>query len=247
MPWPYTHRTAVASQMTMPSPVRLGLRIATSARRGRATMLVVTSKTKALSLMAQALTLSVEALSRRSGPALTSAFGSSLVAPHLGTLQVDLRTLRPGESRWPNFKAAAILTATFKTSKLYVQRINRPNARVTDVEPQQVFDTTFCGDWAGAVWSSSPTCSGLASTCQDYVQNNPSAFANAYWLINSLQVYQSDGATAAVNHVSSNINMAKNNTLPLLTTPLAMGGGLPKRRRRYQSAWTCLLLGRRLW
>lgn len=107
---------------------------------------------------------------------------------------------------------------------------------MTDVEPQQVIDTTFCGDWVGAVWSSNPTCSSLTPTCQDYVQNNPSAFTNAYWLINSLEVYQSNGATAAVSHVSSNINMLKNNTLPLLTTPLAMGGRLRKRRRRYLSA-----------
>ncbi|EED16874.1 endo-1,3(4)-beta-glucanase, putative [Talaromyces stipitatus ATCC 10500] len=55
---------------------------------------------------------------------------------------------------------------------------------------QIVFDITFCGDWAGNVWSSS-TCSSYASTCNSYVQNNPSAFTESYWLINSLKVYQS--------------------------------------------------------
>lgn len=58
-----------------------------------------------------------------------------------------------------------------------------------------VFDTTFCGDWAGNVWDSSPTCSKLASTCDAYVGANPEAFSEAYWLINSVTVYQ-DGATA---------------------------------------------------
>ncbi|KUJ08535.1 uncharacterized protein LY89DRAFT_332806 [Mollisia scopiformis] len=53
-----------------------------------------------------------------------------------------------------------------------------------------VFDTTFCGDWAGNVWSSTPTCSALASTCEAYVAANPAAFAEAYWLINSVKVYQ---------------------------------------------------------
>ncbi|CAG8975865.1 hypothetical protein HYALB_00011115, partial [Hymenoscyphus albidus] len=41
-----------------------------------------------------------------------------------------------------------------------------------------VFDTTFCGDWAANVWSSDPTCSKLAPTCNSYVANNPSAFKN---------------------------------------------------------------------
>ncbi|KAF2096588.1 hypothetical protein NA57DRAFT_23549, partial [Rhizodiscina lignyota] len=59
---------------------------------------------------------------------------------------------------------------------------------------QIVFDLTFCGDWAGNVWSSDSTCSSKADTCQDYVQNNPSAFTDSYWEINSLKVYQSGGS-----------------------------------------------------
>lgn len=84
---------------------------------------------------------------------------------------------------------------------------------------------TFCGDWAGATWSSSSTCAALDSSCNDYVQNNPSAFANAYWLINSLQVYQSDGTPAPVSHASPSGVEEKNETLPLGDqVPLAMGG-----------------------
>ncbi|QKX57640.1 uncharacterized protein TRUGW13939_04758 [Talaromyces rugulosus] len=55
---------------------------------------------------------------------------------------------------------------------------------------QIVFDITFCGDWAGSVWSSSG-CTGKASTCNDFVQNNPTAFDETYWRINSLKVYKS--------------------------------------------------------
>ncbi|QIW95191.1 hypothetical protein AMS68_000709 [Peltaster fructicola] len=55
------------------------------------------------------------------------------------------------------------------------------------VKSQQiVFDTTFCG---GNVWGSS-ACSQKASSCTNYVANNPSAFQNAYWQVNSLKVYQ---------------------------------------------------------
>jgi len=52
---------------------------------------------------------------------------------------------------------------------------------------QMVFDLTFCGDWAGAVFASQ--CPGKGS-CNSYVQNNPSAFAEAYWVINYATVYR---------------------------------------------------------
>ncbi|KAI9812461.1 MAG: hypothetical protein M1827_004692 [Pycnora praestabilis] len=60
---------------------------------------------------------------------------------------------------------------------------------------QIVFDNTFCGDWAGNVWSSG-SCASQASTCQEFVQNNPSAFADAFWTVNSLKVYQESGSSA---------------------------------------------------
>lgn len=65
----------------------------------------------------------------------------------------------------------------------------------------QVFDITFCGDWAGSVWSSG-SCASQASSCDTYVQNNPSAFANSYWLINSLDVYQGSSTSSSSGTVS---------------------------------------------
>lgn len=64
-------------------------------------------------------------------------------------------------------------------------------------QQQIVFDLTFCGDWAGNVWGNGG-CASQADTCQDFVANNPSAFSDAYWEINSLRVYQDNGASAAV-------------------------------------------------
>ncbi|GJE87869.1 glycoside hydrolase family 16 protein [Phanerochaete sordida] len=51
-----------------------------------------------------------------------------------------------------------------------------------------IINLTFCGDWAGqaSIYSSS----GCPSTCVDYVNNNPGAFANAYWDIASVRVWQ---------------------------------------------------------
>ncbi|KOC14549.1 putative endo-1,3(4)-beta-glucanase [Aspergillus flavus AF70] len=62
---------------------------------------------------------------------------------------------------------------------------------------QIIFDTTFCGDWAGGVWGSS-SCASKGS-CNDWVANNPAAFKDAFWRINSLKVYQGGAASVASN------------------------------------------------
>ncbi|KAJ3111779.1 hypothetical protein HK100_002560 [Physocladia obscura] len=54
---------------------------------------------------------------------------------------------------------------------------------------QIVLDTTFCGDWAGAVYGTGCTGGSGLAACNTFVLNNPSAFTNAYWAINSLKVY----------------------------------------------------------
>ncbi|PQE09322.1 hypothetical protein CJF31_00004158 [Rutstroemia sp. NJR-2017a BVV2] len=55
------------------------------------------------------------------------------------------------------------------------------------------FDTTFCGDNAGGeAWSSWSDCPAMTgySTCEEYVAKTPHAFDDAYWLVNSVKVYQ---------------------------------------------------------
>jgi hypothetical protein len=44
---------------------------------------------------------------------------------------------------------------------------------------QLIFDTTFCGDWAGSVWSTDKVCRRLAPTCNSYVAKNPGVFSEA--------------------------------------------------------------------
>ncbi|KAG6807370.1 hypothetical protein H0H92_007814 [Tricholoma furcatifolium] len=51
-----------------------------------------------------------------------------------------------------------------------------------------IINLTFCGDWAGS--SSVYAASGCPSTCVDYVNNNPSAFVDAYFDFASLNIYQ---------------------------------------------------------
>lgn len=57
---------------------------------------------------------------------------------------------------------------------------------------QIVFDNTFCGSWAGAAWGGN--CAAQhGGSCNAFVQNNPGAFSDAYWLVNSLKVYNMQG------------------------------------------------------
>ncbi|KAL9032288.1 MAG: hypothetical protein Q9180_006591, partial [Flavoplaca navasiana] len=69
-------------------------------------------------------------------------------------------------------------------------------------DQQIIFDTTFCGVWAGTVWADDPKCSSLAPTCEEYVQNNPEAFADAYWTINALEVFTNDDGSTSGGVVS---------------------------------------------
>jgi len=51
-----------------------------------------------------------------------------------------------------------------------------------------IFNISFCGDWAGSVWGDS-ACAARAPSCSAFVEQNPDAFRDAYWLINNLKVW----------------------------------------------------------
>ncbi|KAI4519310.1 hypothetical protein K525DRAFT_258590 [Schizophyllum commune Loenen D] len=61
-----------------------------------------------------------------------------------------------------------------------------------------IFDTTFCGDWAGSAWTTSgilgqdTSCADRTgvSTCEEYVLNHGSSFQETYWEIKSYKLYQ---------------------------------------------------------
>ncbi|KAF7898415.1 hypothetical protein EAF00_004861 [Botryotinia globosa] len=67
-----------------------------------------------------------------------------------------------------------------------------------------IFDTTFCGGSAGKTgfWQET-TCYDAEKypTCDSYVGANPEAYKEAYWLINSVKVYQND--TLAANSAAA--------------------------------------------
>ncbi|KAI9669902.1 MAG: hypothetical protein M1831_006937 [Alyxoria varia] len=85
-----------------------------------------------------------------------------------------------------------------------------------------IFDTTFCGDWAGAVFASDPKC-GDKGDCQTYVAQNPEAFKEAYWTINYVSVYTAPevkqlSLLALPDKASDNQPAAKHSVAPAAET-----------------------------
>ncbi|TGO80180.1 hypothetical protein BELL_0013g00310 [Botrytis elliptica] len=92
-----------------------------------------------------------------------------------GTAPADINGPNPDPSKWgipvSNFEGDCDIDTHFKENRL-------------------IFDTTFCGDWGSAVWSSDATCGPKAATCVDYVASKPEAFGDQYWLVKSVKIYQ---------------------------------------------------------
>ncbi|KAH7141844.1 concanavalin A-like lectin/glucanase domain-containing protein [Dactylonectria macrodidyma] len=54
-----------------------------------------------------------------------------------------------------------------------------------------IINTTFCGDNINQeIWDDECKVSTGAKTCDSYVTNNPKAFREAYWVFNSIKIYQ---------------------------------------------------------
>ncbi|KAF2870962.1 concanavalin A-like lectin/glucanase domain-containing protein [Massariosphaeria phaeospora] len=53
-----------------------------------------------------------------------------------------------------------------------------------------VFDTTFCGEWAGQEWDKSCKAKTGVSTCEAYVRENPEVFESAFWEVGALKWFQ---------------------------------------------------------
>ncbi|KAI9662086.1 MAG: hypothetical protein M1829_006225 [Trizodia sp. TS-e1964] len=91
-----------------------------------------------------------------------------------GNIPADIPAGHPNPSTWgspvSSFGGACTIDQHFKNQQI-------------------VFDTTFCGDWAGNTWAQS-SCGKKAASCSEFVAQNPAAFKEAFWSINSVKVYQ---------------------------------------------------------
>jgi hypothetical protein len=63
----------------------------------------------------------------------------------------------------------------------YESKANRP----------KIINTDFCGDnFSGSIWDDTCAADTAHATCDEYVTNNPQDFAGAYWMFNSIKLYQ---------------------------------------------------------
>ena len=93
-----------------------------------------------------------------------------------GTIPSDITKLSPDPSSWGTPYAYFPLNPT-----------NCDPDHFNDMN--MVINLTFCGQWAGSVFADD--CGVYyGDDCNAYVQNNPADFADAYWIFNSIQVYQ---------------------------------------------------------
>jgi nicotinate-nucleotide pyrophosphorylase (carboxylating) len=58
------------------------------------------------------------------------------------------------------------------------------------VDMKVIFNTAFCGDWAGKEWDQGCAAKTGVQTCEEYVGENPEAFREAYWEIEGLRWFQ---------------------------------------------------------
>lgn len=71
---------------------------------------------------------------------------------------------------------------------------------------QMVINTDFCGSYAGQpqFWQTTSCYDPIKyPTCNDYVAANPTMYEDAYWLINSIKVYQQTSASSTATSFSS--------------------------------------------
>lgn len=65
------------------------------------------------------------------------------------------------------------------------------STRFTDV--RLIFDTTFCGQWAGKEWDNSCKAKTGTATCEQYVRENPRAFEESFWEVRGLRWFEERG------------------------------------------------------
>jgi len=120
------------------------------------------------------------------GPALNSVGGGWYVMERT-TTHINIWFWARNDATVPSAIKNAAGTVDVSTfGEPYANFVNNSCNMNTYFGPEAIIiNLTLCGDWAGNVYPS--TC---PSTCVDYVNNQPAAFANAYWDIAGVWVYQ---------------------------------------------------------
>jgi len=101
-----------------------------------------------------------------------------------GSIPTDISAGAPQSQNW-GMPVARWPASTCDPFKFFVDHV-------------AIFDTTLCGDWAGAVWSASgipgqeQSCADRTgfSTCEAFVRARGDSFAEAYWEVRNVKIYK---------------------------------------------------------
>ncbi|KAM7218410.1 Concanavalin A-like lectin/glucanase domain containing protein [Rhypophila decipiens] len=94
-------------------------------------------------------------------------------------IPADIKNGNPNPANWP----APFINAQQSQKGCDVKKYFK-NQKV-------IINTDFCGsNISQEDWDRDTTCKAKAATCAAYVGGNPAAFSEAYWLFNSLKLYQ---------------------------------------------------------
>ena len=89
-----------------------------------------------------------------------------------------------------------------------------------------VFDTTFCGDFGEATWSTGTCAKKHGSSCSAYVAQNPGDFSQAYWELPSLKVYTMKSNVATTTTTSTTTSSTTTSSLTTTTVCCLLTYGL---------------------
>ncbi|KAL3459292.1 concanavalin A-like lectin/glucanase domain-containing protein [Aspergillus heterothallicus] len=105
-------------------------------------------------------------------------------------------------------------TSEFGTPMAHLQGSCNFEERFT--HQKLILDTTFCGEWAGAVYGDSgcplSDPSSPMQSCINYVAENPAEFKEAYWELNYIKVFQTGIAGIAAAEETSAPTSTKSKT-----------------------------------
>ncbi|KAF9475568.1 endo-1,3(4)-beta-glucanase [Pholiota conissans] len=125
----------------------------------------------------------------------TTSFGPSFNSNGGGWFAIERTTSFINVWFWPRNSGSVPSDVKSGASKAVTDNWGTPTAAFPNTscnipqffqENNIIINLTLCGDWAGGVFSQD----GCPGACVDYVNNNPSAFTNAYFDFASIHVYQ---------------------------------------------------------
>ena len=131
------------------------------------------------------------------GSTSSSSYGTGFNAAGGGTYAMEWKSQSIKIWFWPRGQAPADIASGNPNPSSWnsPQAVFQGDCNIDDHfrDNNIIFDTTFCGSWAGNVWSGSSCAQAHGGDCNAFVRDNPQAFKETFWTVNSLKVYQDNG------------------------------------------------------